>query len=229
MVYGYAALSAGLIAHGFNEFGPVCSFVCFLATYIIYDCYSGVLHVFFDDTRNLWLPFIGQGCLEFQWHHHIPDDIVRKGYIQACGDLNFVVTVMCGIHIGITGNMGRDPLVLGLVGWKILAAYFGQFSHRCAHMGLSQRGPFITKLQKTGIMTSFAEHNVHHRPPHDSNFCLLGPCNNFVQFLTRAIPDYRLWRVLFFVWSIFDIPLVAAALGVVMTWRCDSRWVGGCL
>ena len=212
MVYVFAALSVGLIAHGFNETGMACSLVSFLATYLCYDCYSGVLHVFFDETRNLCLPVLGQPCLEFQWHHHLPDDIVRKGFVQACGDLNLVVGLSMCLHVGLTGNRGRDPLVLGLTGWKILAAYFGQFSHRSAHMGLSQRGPFLTKLQKTGLLTSPAQHHVHHTPPHSSNFCLLGPCNDFVQVLTRAIPDYRLWRVLFVVWSLFDIPLLAAAL-----------------
>jgi hypothetical protein len=32
-----------------------------------------------------------QGCLEFQWHHEIPRDIVHKGLLSSCADLNVVV------------------------------------------------------------------------------------------------------------------------------------------
>lgn len=34
---------------------------------------SGVLHVVLDHPGNIALPFFGQACLEFQWHHHVPD------------------------------------------------------------------------------------------------------------------------------------------------------------
>jgi hypothetical protein len=66
----------------------VVAFVCLSAfMYLWYDFYSGVLHVVLDHPRHIAFPILGQPCLEFQWHHHIPRDIASKPFIQSCGDL----------------------------------------------------------------------------------------------------------------------------------------------
>jgi len=213
VTYALMVIGALCIAHGVKECGLPCALVCFAATYIIYDAYSGVLHVMLDDPKNLRLPILGQPCLEFQWHHHIPDDIVLKPFIECCADLNFAVGANFAVHFFTSAKLGANPVIILLLGCKMLSAYFGQFSHRCAHMGLSQRGALITGLQKTGIMTTFAQHRVHHTPPHDSNFCLLGPCNSMVQSLKNMIPNTEAWLLVFFTWTIFDISLIAAGIG----------------
>lgn len=216
MVYVLSAIGAAFFFRGVWCCGLPCAALCLVATYLIYDAYSGVLHVALDDPHNLSLPIIGQPCLEFQWHHHISDDIVAKPFIEVCGDLNFVVGANLAAHFFTTAKMGGEPLVLMLLGLKMVAAYFGQFSHRSAHMGLSQRGPFITKLQSIGIMTTFAQHHVHHTPPHDSNFCLLGPCNAFVQLLATHSPGSKAWLALFIAWTFFDITLMSWAIGALV-------------
>merc|ERR1711865_17031 len=87
-----------------------------------------------------------------------------------------------------------------LLGFKMLAAYFGQFSHRSAHQSLSQRSSLVKTMQAWGVMTSFKQHRVHHTPPHDKNFCLIGPCNELVGWLHRTFPpNYFLWILV--VWS----------------------------
>ena len=63
-------------------------------SYFWYDLYSGILHVVLDEPANISLPFIGQPCLEFQWHHFIPSDIAREHFLDVAGDLNIAVSIM---------------------------------------------------------------------------------------------------------------------------------------
>ncbi len=50
--------------------------------YFHVDFYGAVLHVVLDHPPFIQMPVIGPGCLEFQWHHAIPNDIVSKPYVQ---------------------------------------------------------------------------------------------------------------------------------------------------
>ena len=44
-----------------------------LAIMFVYvDFYGAVLHVVLDHPAFVTMPIIGDGCLEFQWHHAIP-------------------------------------------------------------------------------------------------------------------------------------------------------------
>lgn len=61
---------------------------------------SGVLHVVLDHPANIALPFFGQACLEFQWHHHIPDGelihfIFAHAYRIIYGGFSFSISVAC--------------------------------------------------------------------------------------------------------------------------------------
>ena len=46
------------------------------------DFYGAVLHVVLDHAPFVDLPIISAGCLEFQWHHAIPSDIVSKPFVE---------------------------------------------------------------------------------------------------------------------------------------------------
>ena len=72
---------------------------------------------------------IGQACLEFQWHHHVPSDIVVKGLFESCADLNLVGGCSLAIQYCWGSSFGADKLALAACGFKLLTAYFGQF--RC--------------------------------------------------------------------------------------------------
>ena len=52
-----------------SAWGVLCSF---LFSYIWYDLFSGILHVLLDNPILMHFPVLDEPCLEFQWHHHIP-------------------------------------------------------------------------------------------------------------------------------------------------------------
>jgi hypothetical protein len=61
--------------------------------YVYLDFYGGLLHFVLDDADNLKLPIISPGCLEFQWHHNIPQDITSQPFSEVAGALNVLA---CG-------------------------------------------------------------------------------------------------------------------------------------
>jgi palmitoyl-[glycerolipid] 3-(E)-desaturase len=131
LVYGYCLLSMVLLTVGASQLHPLVTVLGLVTVFLGYDLYSGVLHVVFDHPENVHLPLIGQPCLEFQWHHWIPDDLVRKDFVDVCGDLNVVVAILMVVNLYLLDI--TNPLALFMGGMKIFMAYFGQFSHRSAH------------------------------------------------------------------------------------------------
>ncbi len=102
-----------------------------------------------------------QGCLEFQWHHEIPRDIVVKGILASCADLNVLVSanlVIIAIVHGMPWNV--DWSIMGL---KLIFGYFGQLNHLMAHENENRRPVTVRALQHGGVMLNQVKHNGHHR------------------------------------------------------------------
>jgi len=190
--------------------GVVSCLISFAVMFVAYDIYSGVLHIVLDHPGFITMPIMGQACLEFQWHHHIPDDLVRKDFLLVLGDLNLVTGVSIALHVLLSANMGTDPMVMMLIGQKVLMAFFGQFSHRSAHeISKKKRGPIVNFLQKAGIMISIGDHHRHHTPPHDDFFCLIGMCNTVLSAVHRRMRNPHVWLVIFIVWTFADINVLS--------------------
>ena len=157
-----------------------------------------------------------RGCsLEFQWHHHIPTDIVRKPFLEVCGDLNLAVCAMCGIHVLWSSQMGTRAVPLVLTALKLGMAYFGQFSHRSAH-DFKSSSSVAKALQSAGLMISQMEHKAHHKPPHDIDYCLVGVCNRPMDAARKAIPNDRAWLCIFLLWTIFDVKVLSWGIEALM-------------
>ena len=203
LVYIYAIGAACLIIRGASMIHPLTTVMCVLTMVVGYDFYSGILHVVFDHPDNIQIPILGQPCLEFQWHHAIPYDIVQKDFVDVCGDLNVVVMILIPIYGTMLDMTNGVALVIG--GLKLLMAYFGQFSHKSAHMYGGGGSTLGTWLQQHGFMISPKEHTAHHKPPHDIDFCLIGVCNPLIDGLRTLTANNRIWVSLFCIWSIFDL------------------------
>merc|ERR1712161_128883 len=130
-----------------------------------------------DHPSNIALPILGQPCLEFQWHHAIPDDLVRKSFIDVCGDLNVVVLIVIGINLCLLDLEKPSGVAFVIGGMKLFMAVW---------------------LQKYGFMISPKEHMAHHKPPHDLDFCLIGLCNPIIDLLRKITTNNMIWLIVFF-------------------------------
>ena len=86
----FIALSCSLTLLFFLFTHPLSCLASMITTFLYYDFFSGVLHIVLDEPTFIGLPILGEPCLEFQWHHHLPDDLTQKSFLEVCGDLNLV-------------------------------------------------------------------------------------------------------------------------------------------
>ena len=205
MVYLFTIGTGILIAYGVSQISYFATALSVTIIFFGYDVYSGVLHVVFDHPDNISLPIFGQACLEFQWHHAIPDDLVRRDFVDVCGDLNAVAFILAIINCYLLDISNPSPVAMVIGGMKLWMAYLGQFSHRSAHTAATSRSPVVNWLQHFGFLNSPKEHLLHHKPPHDNGFCLIGVCNPIIEAMRAVTTNIFLWMVLFLVWSIFDV------------------------
>ena len=228
LVYVYAGGAVGLLLLGLTMtlHSPWAVVLSVLVSFLGYDLYSGILHVVLDHPTNIAAPLLGQPCLEFQWHHAIPDDLVRKHFVDVCGDLNIAVFVLflCNSYLlienipdmlfvtgRVEGHVSGPALLCG--GMKILMAYYGQCSHRSAHSFGSKRYRLATWLQHYTLMIAPRAHLSHHKPPHTTDYCLIGVCNPVIDALrTHGSTSNTLWLVLFLFVSLFDTLLYSKGI-----------------
>jgi hypothetical protein len=191
--------------------------ICCVFTWAWYDLFSGVLHVVHDNPLMISLPIVGEPTLEFQWHHHIPQDLTSKSFLEVCGDLNMVTALLFVTYI--FGFKLTNPMGLTLISTKMIMAYFGQLCHAMSHMPPYRRPNWITSLQNMGIMVSPKEHWGHHKEYND-NFCIgsglwnpvLTPflkLTNKIHVMLGSNEDISsyCWLVGFLAMALFDIPV----------------------
>jgi len=191
--------------------------ICILVSYFWYDLYSGILHVVLDEPANISLPFIGQPCLEFQWHHFIPSDIAREHFLDVAGDLNIAVSIMASLHIVWSSNWTSHPYCSMFGGLKLVMAWFGQYSHRSAHSPRPKSLSPMTKfLQKVGLMITTRAHKAHHKAPYDEDFCLLGVMEPFITIMRKCIKNRYIWLAIFLFVSAFDVIILGTTVEAIV-------------
>lgn len=182
--------------------------------FVVYDLFSGVLHVVLDEPANIDLPIIGQPALEFQWHHLIPSDIVRKDFADTVGDLHVVIPCLVGFNMWVCKDLASYQTSMMLMGLKVYMAYFGQYSHRAAHN--RNTGPTTKLLQQIGVIISVKDHKAHHTPPHDQDFCLIGICNPVIALMRRVCVNRYAWLGLFGGMSVLSVRFLTLAMQSVV-------------
>lgn len=132
LVWCWSLLSLWFICrYGILQSGIAPTVGAFVVMYFVLDFYSGVLHVVLDDEWNMKVPLLSQPAMEFQYHHHIPDDGCSRPFVEGMGDLNFII----GLHLALFTAVfvlggGENTMLLCAGGWKMLIAYWGIWNHR---------------------------------------------------------------------------------------------------
>ena len=203
----FSMISASILAYQSTR--PLTVIIAAVFSFLWYDFFSGVLHVVLDNPEFVKYPVLCDPCIEFQWHHHIPSDLACKPFLQVCGDLNLVMTILLTAYLSPHIGFGyHTPMALCLVSSKMLMAYFGQLCHCMSHMPPHNRPTWVTYLQNKGFMISSREHMIHHSS-YDDNFCIgSGACNGIISFLLNNVTSNKwFWLVLFLTSLFADVPV----------------------
>ncbi len=164
-------LILNIMYHAYKD--PTTSVLIMVCSFFSYDLFSGVLHIVLDNPVMIGVPIISEPTLEFQWHHHIPQDLTSKSFLEVCGDLNLITAVMFTLYCIPFGpfDYSKSDLAMNIISWKIFFAYFGQLCHAMSHMPPHRRPQWISSLQTAGLMVSPKEHWGHHKN-YDDNYCI---------------------------------------------------------
>jgi len=201
---------------------PFASICVILFSWLYYDLFSGVLHVVHDNPIMIQIPVVSEPTLEFQWHHHIPQDLTSKSFLEVCGDLNTVTTLIFIVYCNPIGpyDFTKNATAMTIISWKFLFAYFGQLCHAMSHMPYYRRPEWINSLQKMGLMVSPKEHWGHHKN-YDDNYCIgsgiwnpvLTPFLKLTNKIHIALGSTEnassyCWLVGFLCMAVLDVPLI---------------------
>lgn len=184
------------------------------------DFKGGMLHVVLDTPGNIKYPVIGLPSLEFQLHHAIPQDIVMKGFGQACADLN---PIACYAFLILSLQTWWDPYSMALGETILLCSYAGQYSHQATHKLAKHRPEWVKMLQNVGILLPPDVHRRHHQT-HDKDFAILnGWSNPLLKQMLKIFPQKEcagVWVGMFLMCTAFDAwslsMIMKPLLGVVV-------------
>ena len=153
------------------------------------DLVSGIVHWSADTWGSTSMPVIGKRFLEpFRIHHLNPDDFLRREFFDVNGDVAMISAALLGavFLIPLDSAWGSGSAVF-LVSFVIVALPTNQV-HQWAHM---RRPPaWVRWLQERRVILSRGEHELHHRSPYATHYCIAaGWWNNLlgrVDFFRRA-------------------------------------------
>ncbi|KAL7510865.1 hypothetical protein ACHAXN_010684 [Cyclotella atomus] len=132
-----------------------------LASYILADFGSGVLHWSVDNYGNG----------PFQGHHSAPWTITYRGF---CNNV-WKLCIPFGIPtVGAISYLAGDEHPLVFCFTEIMS----QELHKWSHMTVKETPALANTLQDLGLIISRVPHAQHHMAPYDGNYCIVsGICN----------------------------------------------------
>ena len=175
---------AGLLAHWW-------SLLVIVMAALGADLVSGLVHWAADTWFSEDTPVLGRRFLRpFRVHHVNPDDILRRRFLDANGDVA-VLTVPVLLLLLLVPLDRYAPLAVGGLGLCAFGVMTNQI-HQWAHMHAPPRP--VRLLQTLGILLKAPAHAAHHRGEYDRHYCITtGWCNRpleaigFFRLLERAL------------------------------------------
>lgn len=155
------------------------------------DFLSGIVHWVADTWGRADLPILGPRLLvPFRVHHVNPDDILRRRFLDANGDVAAVTIPVLLLLLLVPLDRGA-PLAVGGFGLCAFGVLTNQI-HQWAHMPTPPQP--VRMLQTLGILLKPAAHAAHHHGAYDRHYCITtGWCNrpleaiDFFRLLERAV------------------------------------------
>jgi hypothetical protein len=180
-----------------------CTTACVMMVLLV-ELYGGILHIVLDNPDYINMPVIGRGCLEFQWHHLIRQDIATKPLLDVWGDLNVLMFSHLAMFVLTLGL--SDPRAQFVWACLVFLAYWGQFSHRQAHMSATKKPPaWVAFMQRNRMLLAPAKHRRHHET-FDCEYPILSgfssPVLEFLGPLFTRLGLTHAWLVGFVVFSL---------------------------
>ena len=165
--------------------------VAFTCGYTLADFLSGIAHWLADRYSTPELPFLGAHfILPFRLHHLHPKDITTHDFIELNGNSCITASLFIIPTLFLPPIHSSIPhffLASTLLTLFFAIALTNQF-HKYAH---SESVPAsIRLLQKLHLIIPRAHHNIHHKAPYETHYCITTGWLNMplqkIQFFQRC-------------------------------------------
>lgn len=145
-----------------------------LASWVVADFGSGVLHWSVDNYGNGRTPIMGGIIAAFQGHHSAPWTIAQRGFCNNVYKLCIPFGPLPMLIIRVLAGPFTTFFVTLFCVFEILSQEFHKWSHQLK----SEVPRWVNWLQKMGLTIARKPHAQHHLAPFEGNYCIIsGICN----------------------------------------------------
>jgi hypothetical protein len=144
------------------------------------DVVSGLIHWTADTWGSETMPILGRRFVRpFRVHHVNPDDFLRRQFLDTNGDVAMIVSGFLGAAFWIPlDSVGCAGFAVFVVAFCAAGLPTNQV-HQWAHM--PHPPAWVRWLQDCGVILSRTAHQVHHRAPYATHYCIAtGWCNRLL-------------------------------------------------
>lgn len=172
--FGLMGWLAVVTVRSYSDFGnPWTVILTVIAAYLLADLLSGIVHFLADNFGSPETPFVGQGfVLPFRQHHVDPLGITRHGFFIANGNNALVcLPVLIPVAVFVPVTSSATGYLAGVFTFvTLLAVFLTNQTHKWAHMDVVPVP--VRWLQQAGIILSSSHHDIHHRRPYNTHYCI---------------------------------------------------------
>jgi ubiquitin-conjugating enzyme E2 variant len=174
---------------------------------VITDLISGLLHVVLDNPRSLKLGPIRGLAEGFQRHHQNPAKIYEMPLYEHLYVMHMPLTFLFLATLPFN-DAGMHVVFLSMV----LGLHLMQMAHLWAHLPPERVPRVVRSLQRVGVLLSKPQHDLHHTPPFDKDFCIMtGLCNRPLNAAVSVLgPTTHAWLGVFLLSAISPLAVAFA-------------------
>jgi len=185
----FAAMTTGLQgAPAETALGVVVggAFVAYLAA----DLASGLVHFLADNFGHEGMPYLGPAFIRPFRHHHVdPKAMTLHDFVETNGNNSLICVPAAGLaYLSLPAQLTVPAAAwASFVAWLMIWVFMTNQFHKWSH--LDRPAAWVRALQRTRLILSPEHHDVHHRPPFDTYYCItsgwLNPIFRQVGFFPR--------------------------------------------
>lgn len=204
--------------HAGWQLGAPTSLAGLVATYFMFDIYSGWVHYCLDWEGFNDVPFFGPLCQTFQHHHKDTTFIWRSSVWTSLSEVGIFLHISDTLPLAVLWlrGMHAPPIFWFCSASKTLWSMVGELGHRAAHKPPRVRSGFECAMQRAGIYLDPKYHLGGHHRHLDQQFCELGWMDAVFDAMRCVVSNRWAWGVFTLVASYADTWLLGAALTWLM-------------
>ncbi|KAL6841162.1 hypothetical protein ACP4OV_029131 [Aristida adscensionis] len=172
-LFSSLAVSATLAATAGSFAGQLAAAFAALAAYSLADLATGVYHWAIDNYGDPGTPIFGAQIAAFQGHHRQPSSTVYRNLydnLHAAARGTAIALPAADAALCAAGVPAAAHVFLGVLA---VCLVLSQQFHAWAHQKRGWVPPGVRALQAAGVLLSPAQHSRHHRPPYNSDYCII--------------------------------------------------------